>query len=75
MNGAIAVPLVNMIIAPKSISVIMIGKSQNFLRFFRNPQRSLRKSIFFSTAKYSYFVPIIFAHRAWFDVFDVLNIT
>ena len=45
MKGAIAEPPVNTINAPKSSMNMMIGRSQNFFRTFKKPQRSFRKSI------------------------------
>ena len=48
MNGAMADPLVKIIIAPNKRSIKMIGKSQNFFRSRINPQRSRMKSITFS---------------------------
>lgn len=46
MKGAIAVPAVNTIITAKNSSTIISGKSQNFLRTFRNCQSSFKKSIY-----------------------------
>ena|SRR2546429_3489793 len=45
MNGAMADPAENTIRIPNPSRIMMIGNSQNFLRFFRKPQRSLMNSI------------------------------
>jgi hypothetical protein len=46
MKGAMADPLVSTTKPPKRSRKRMIGRSQNFFRNLRNPQRSLKKSIF-----------------------------
>lgn len=45
MNGAIADPLVNTINTPKINNTMINGNSQNFLRTFKNPHKSFKKSI------------------------------
>jgi hypothetical protein len=46
MKGAIAVEPPKTIIAPTNIRMITAGKSQNFFLTLKNPQISLRKSIY-----------------------------
>jgi hypothetical protein len=45
MNGAIADPLVKTIRPPKISNINIIGNNQNFFLSFRNPHKSLKKSI------------------------------
>jgi hypothetical protein len=45
MNGAMAEPPAKTIKAPKKSKVKMMGNSQYFLRYFRNPHKSRMKSM------------------------------
>jgi hypothetical protein len=51
MKGAMADPLPRTIKTPSKSRHKMIGKSQNFFRAFRNPQRSRKNSMFISPKK------------------------
>lgn len=66
MKGAIAVPLVSTISAPKMTSVKMIGKSQYFLLALRNPQRSIKNSMISLPEFFQYGFSRSFAEKAIF---------
>ena len=44
MNGAMAEPAAKNMMTPKPSKIMIMGSSQNFLRCFRKPHRSFKKS-------------------------------